>query len=687
MLFKLSVNNIRKSLRDYAIYFFTLIIGVSVFYVFNAIGGQAAYMQVTESRKDIIELLTTMLSGVSVFVAGVLGLLIVYASRFLMKRRNKEFALYMMLGMSKGRISTILLIETILIGLGSLGVGLIIGIGLSQLMSALVANLFEADMTAYQFSISSESVGKTVLYFGIMYLVVMIFNSVVISRLKLIDLIQSGKKSEQIKLKNLILCVLIFILAVIALGYAYYQVGWNSKGLNQQKMAVYIAIGAVSTFLIFWSVSGMLLKLIMSMKKVYFKNLNSFTFRQISSKVNTMVFSMTVICLMLFVTICTLSGAFTIRNSMNANLNAMCPVDIEIEYQELDHDTNREIAGDIISVYSHYGYDLTEKFSQYVDFHTYETKNFTFGDSLGSRLEELKQQFPFLEYETPEIFVKLSDYNALMRLYGREEFSLQDDEFILLCDFKSMKAVRDETLSIGTEISIFGHTLKSKYNECQDGFIDISSQHINAGIFVIPDNIADETFAGTGYLMANYQANTKEEKSRIEEICLTQNDTIRENLKNDIENGTMRNRFYMNLNTRIDIAEATVGLGAMITFLGLYIGLVFLIACGAILALKELSESVDSIPRYTMLRKIGVNESDISKSLFQQTGIFFLLPLLLACIHSVFGMKFATVFLEVFGTEEMAESIIATSIMILLIYGGYFLITYYCSKNIIKDRK
>ena len=146
-------------------------------------------------------------------------------------------------------------------------------------------------------------------------------------------------------------------------------------------------------------------------------------------------------------------------------------------------------------------------------------------------------------------------------------------------------------------------------------------------------------------------------------------------------------RGYFRLDTRIDIANASIGMGAIATFLGLYIGLVFLIACGAVLALKELSESVDSTPRYEILRKIGTDENDISKSLFQQTGIFFLLPLLLACIHSVFGMKFAIQVLEIFGTEGILKSVTITSVIILLIYGGYFLITYYCSKNIIKDRK
>ena len=300
MLFKLSLSNIRRSLRDYAIYFFTLIIGVSVFYVFNAIGSQSAMMRMTESQYEIIELLDTLLSGMSVFVAGVLGLLIVYASRFLMKRRNKEFALYMTLGMSKWKISAILLVETVIIGIGSLFVGLIIGIGLSQLMSALVANLFEADMSAYKFSISGEAIVKTAVYFAVMYLVVMFFNSIVVTRMKLIDLIQSGRKSEKISLKNPVLCVLLFIVSAVSLGYAYYNVSNQNSGMNNRKFIICIVIGCAATFCIFWSVSGMLLRIVMSMKNVYHHSLNSFTFRQISSKVNTMVFSMTVICLMLF---------------------------------------------------------------------------------------------------------------------------------------------------------------------------------------------------------------------------------------------------------------------------------------------------------------------------------------------------------------------------------------------------
>lgn len=684
MLFKLSFSNIRKSFRDYAIYFFTLIIGVAVFYVFNAIGEQTAFLKVSQNTNDIIELLKNMLNGISVFVSVILGLLIVYASRFLMKRRNKEFALYLILGMGKGRISAILLIETIIIGLGSLGVGLLIGIGLSQLMSTLVANLFEADMTEYTFMVSSDAIIKTAIYFGIMYLVVMIFNSFMISKCKLINLLQSGKKSEKLKLKNPVLCVIIFIVSVCALGYAYYTAGWKTNHIsNTGELGKLIAIGAVSTFLIFWSVSGMMLRVVMSMKKTYYKGLNSFTFRQISSKVNTTVASMTVICLMLFVTICTLSSAFSIRNSMNANLKEMCPADFELVWAEY-HDDELQYT-DVTQKFNDYGCNIEENFSESVHFHDYGDKNFTFADSLGSHLEEMKANYRYLDYETTENIVRLSDYNALMRLYGRKEITLNENEFALMCDFSGFKEIRDKTLKTDKEITVFGHTLTSKYNECQDGFIDISSQHLNTGLYIVPDSVVDENYAKKDYLIGNYNAGTKEEKQAVEDNINNKYKEFLKDYTSDINDPTIK--YGYSINTRIDISEATIGLGAMVTFIGLYIGLIFLISCAAILALKQLSDSVDSISRYEMLRKIGAEESDISKSLFRQTGIFFLLPLLLACVHSVFGMKFSTFILETFGTEKLAESIGFTSVMILLIYGGYFLITYFCSKSIIKSRK
>ena len=305
MLCRIALKNIKKSFRDYAIYFFTLVIGVSVFYVFNAIEDQTTFLIISNDRREMAEMLGTILSGLSIFVAAVLGLLIVYASRFLMKRRNKEFATYLLLGMGKGEIALIMFIETVIIGLVSLFIGLLIGTGLSQLMSAVVANLFEADMSSFKFIVSSGAIVKTILNFAMIYVVVIIFDTFMVGKTRLISLIQSARRGEKVRLKNPALCTVIFIAAAITLGYAYHMVLSRRLGIanmNMKELGIAIALGAVSTFFIFWSISGLLLRIVMLMRRTYFKRLNSFTVRQLSSSINTMVFSMSIICLLLFFT-------------------------------------------------------------------------------------------------------------------------------------------------------------------------------------------------------------------------------------------------------------------------------------------------------------------------------------------------------------------------------------------------
>ena len=689
MLCKLSLKNIKKSIKDYAIYFFTLILGVAIFYVFNALESQTVLMDVSSSTKEIIKLMMTMLSSVSIFVSFILGFLIIYASRFLMKRRNKEFGVYLTLGMSKRKISMILFFETLFIGFLSLIVGLGLGVILSQFMSLLVANMFEADLTKFAFVFSSSACTKTIIYFSIMYLIVMIFNTLSISKCKLIDLLQGAKKSETIKLKNPILCILIFIISCIILGRAYYIVAFDTLSLQYAKDIIKpILMGVVSTFFIFWSFSGLILRITQSSKKFYYKGLNSFTLRQFSSKINTTVFSTTIICLMLFVTICLLSSCLTIKNSMNANIKELAPVDVMFTtnmnmdkyYDNFrsygwndnqiknSHYTTKEM-------FSLFDFDITKYLRDYIEVNTYATPDLTMNHTLGSKLNQIRTSFPFLQYDTMESIMKISDYNKVARFYGNEEYSLNSNEYMIVADFKSMIEVRNIALENHETINLFGHTLKPKYDSCQDGFVEMSSNHINTGIIIVPDNVIDEDYLIQNHLIGNYKTQDKNEIIEIENNinALAKNSKSKEFL---LPSGT----------TKLAIKEATVGLTAMATFIGLYLGIIFLISSAAILGLKELSESSDNKERFRMLRKIGTDEKMINKALFRQIGIFFMLPLILALIHSVFGIKFAMVILEVFGDEQLLLSIIMTSVFIVFIYGGYFLITYYCSKNIIKER-
>ena len=681
MLFKLSLKNISKSIKDYAIYFFTLILGVAIFYVFNAIDDQSVMMKVSSTTAEIIKLMTNVLSGVSVFVSIILAFLIVYASRFLIKRRNKEFGVYLTLGMSKKKISLILFIETLIIGIVSLVVGLGIGFLLSQLMSILVANMFEADLTRFQFVFSTNACIKTLIYFSIMYFVVMIFNTINISKCKLIDLMHSNKKSEKIKLKNPLFCTIVFIISCIALGFAYYQVtGGIYKMANANSIFVPIGIGAVSTFFVFWSLSGLLLKIFISMKNIYYKGLNSFTLRQFSSKINTMTFSMTIICLMLFITICVLSSAMSMKISMTNNLKKLAPADVQIgkfiNVTDYEHYSEKQIEDSKISIYDtleKLGYDVDNKLKDIVKLDVYNFDNIDLKTSIGSYYDIAKDKYPLMPYNKKESIVKISDYNKIAKLFGLKEYTLNDDEYFIVANYSEYVEFRNEGLKAYTILNINEKKLKPKYDSCVEGFIAMNSTYSNMGVFVVPDNAVNDSMKKYEYLTANYNVTDINEKNlsekELSEIC-------KENSNNTV----------IDFDSKMTIKENSIGLGAMVTFIGLYLGIIFLISCAAILALKELSESSDNVEKFNMLRKIGVDEEMINKALFRQIGIFFMFPLLVAIIHSAFGIKFCNFLLSAFGAANLLSSIIGVAIFIVAIYGGYFLVTYICSKNIIKEK-
>ena len=684
MLFKISLKNIRKSLKDYTVYFFTLILGVAIFYVFNAIDSQSVMLDVRANVMDIIKLMNDMLSGVSVFVSCILGFLIIYASRFLIKRRNKEFGIYLTLGMSKRKISAILFFETLLIGIVSLVAGLVIGTILSQFMSVIVANMFDADMTKFKFIFSMKACVKTLIYFAIMYVLVMIFNTFSISRCKLIDLLNAGKKTEKVTMKNPVVCTIVFVIGVGILSYAYWMVTRGVRTLNTfDKIGIPIALGCVATFLIFWSVSGFMIRIFTSIKSVYYKGVNSFVLRQFCSKINTTVFSTTVICIMLFITISVLSAALSMKDSLSKDLDSMCPVDVQLAKYSYDamseayatsqdmNEKDREMLEDsklsIIETLNNSGFDAQKYFKDVAEYNVYNT-GLTVKDTLGDINTD---DYQFIA-DTIMPVMTIGDYNSVARLYGNSTYELNDDEYIIVADYKNMVMIRNQALKKGITLSVNGKEYKPRYNECKDGFVHIGVQNMNDGILVVPDNAVKPQQVRNMGLSADYRADTKEERYSIE----TQLDNLMKNISFQTS--------FISWNSRIDLVESSVGLGALVTFIALYLGIIFLISSAAILALRELSDSADNKERYGMLRKLGVDERMIDMALFKQIGIFFAFPLILALIHSVFGIKFINIILATMGMSSMAASIGLTLAFVAVIYGGYFLITYLCSRSIIR---
>lgn len=673
MLFKLSLRNLKKSFKDYTIYFLTLVLGVAIFYVFNALDSQGVMQSVSASTREIIQLMLAMLAGVSVFVSVILGFLIVYANNFLIRRRKKEFGVYLTLGMSRGAISRILLGETVLIGLISLGVGIVIGVFASQLMSILVARMFEADMSAYTFTFSPGAAGKTVVYFGIMYLLVILFNAAAISRYKLLDLLTAGRKNEKVRMKNPVVSGVLFVISLGLLGYCYLSVLGILGTLNRNRTLFLIFLGSAATFLFFWSLSGILLRVVQARRGFYLKDLNLFVFRQMNSRVNTMVFSMTVICLMLFMTIGVLSCGVSVNQSMTAEFEAMTPRDVCMtKGMEADERQSFEDAGKGIEEYLlGKGLALGEVLREgYTEVTSYVLPGLTWESTLGASKEQVMEQFPMLDWSQREEFVPLSAYNRMAECFGIPTYELGEDEYLLLCTFDPMKVIRDTALRAGASLTIGGRQYVPRFEESQDGYLSMNSSRSLLGLYVLPDSAFEdgEFVPYCNYLAGDYEADSEEEREVFE---------VR------IADATKRTPIYAF--SKIALRENSIGIGAIMTFIALYLGVIFLISSAAVLALKELSEASDNRDRYRILRELGADQGMVRGALFRQIGIFFLLPLLLAFVHAVFGVQFVNRMLVILNGGSQMGAILFTAVFIALIYGGYFWATYVGSRRIVEE--
>lgn len=655
-LFNISLKNIRKSFKNYLIFFITTIFGVAIFYVFNSLSDQAVMLKINESNVSLIDTLGSVMSVISVFVAVVLGFLIVYANTFLIKRRNKEFGIYLILGMGKVKVAAILIIETVVIGIISMAAGLIVGIAASQGMSILIANLFEADLTKFRFVVSKAAIMKTILYFCIMYGVVLILDIIVSGSRRLINLINSGKKGEKEINRNPVLCVIVFIIACILLGTAYYKVTAGMENIDSVAgVAAQIVKGIVGTFLLMFSISGLFLLLVRAKKKFYYKKLNAFTTREISSKINTAVFSAGIISLMMFFSICCLSTVFSVKKSIDNNIRKLIPVDIQYKTLHTRDAANDPPIDELVDKLVKDKSNLEDMFTVNI-YDMYDNDNFYY-----NRIYE---------------YMHVSEYNKVARRFGNEEIELKDDEYAVIGNMEQVIG-KNYLKPNGAVITINGKEYKPQSEDMHYGFVYIDNYENCYGMYIVPDDV---DFSNDNVHIEVLMADLKGDKK-------TYKDTNKKLYFDDVVYGAREGRYYMNVYCKYEIINRSTRLTVVLVFVGIYLGIVFIIAGAAILSLKLLSESVRNKEKYIILRKIGVDNRMIKKSVFTQCMIYFGLPLSVAVIHSVFGIQTCTKILGFYGKSGLLYSILVTALIIVLIYGGYALATYLGSIRILSEKQ
>lgn len=725
MLCKLAWGNVRRAGRDYLVYLLTLTLGVTVFYAFNTVSMQVDIAGIDE--EGLAQVMGSMLGDLTYFLAGVMAFLMVYANNFIMKRRKKEFGLYQVLGMGRGRVATIMALETVIVSVVAFVAGIVLGVGLSQLMTFFTASLFKTQIANFHFFFSVHAFNLTLACMLVMFVLTLLLNLRAMRRTKLIELMGAERRNESIKTRNPWIAIAIFAVGVVLVGVAYYRLlrdgfpltATDSKlqeAMNQ--FGITTAMVTVGTFALFWGLSGMLIKLLQSLRGVYWRGLNMFTVRQLAAKVNTVCFSMGVIAMLLFLAITSVTCGMSIANVMNENLERYNPVDVSQRYVYYTPDTldyykeyvnpsdeaDRMVPADTtVDLYPAWHgrdssadnndetgkkVDIADVAGEHVQIDSY--LSYPFGSSNPSVTpsemckimgEKLPKAFGGSNADTMGLFVTpASQYNKLRQMMGEEPVHIGHDQYLLTCDMGGeLVDLYTKYMAGGHALTLGGHTLKPATDKSDEDTAAIANSAMgsNPGTVVVADELLSQLNLQpySSSLLVNYKQGMDTTEA---------DESIKYTLLDDLLVDGKKPGSWGTFITRSEMYTQAAQMNGLISYLAIYIGFVLVVACAAILSIQQLSNVADGSRSYRVLAQIGCDDRQIRHSVMAQQAVFFLFPLAVGLAHSFVALKVIIELVSIFGNMSIGGTVGLTCAIFLAAYGGYFLVTYLMSAGMVQ---
>ncbi|MGI6754930.1 MAG: FtsX-like permease family protein [Atopobiaceae bacterium] len=698
MLLKLALGNVRRSARDYALYFVTLTLGVAVFYAFNTISDQAQFL--SESASLMVQFIGRGITGVTVFLALIMGFLMVYANNYLVKRRKRELGLYQVLGMTRRQVSIILTLETLVASVGSLIVGFLVGMVLSQILVFVTAALFNEVVRNFTFKISEHAIVFTLICYALIFVVMLIFNLISISKVSLTELMGSERTNEQVKVRSLPATIILGAAGIVLMAWAYVRL--TKDGLPVMSLDQYGAflittlMVSVGTLAFFYALSGILLRLGMSRKAHYLRGINMFTIRQLASRINTVSVSMGVVSLVLFLAITISSSGFGFQKVFTTNLEVAAPYDATIsamyvqdadgaqsverqDLQQLLVAKNDQLRGVIkgsaqIDTYYAYLFEGQEALSMSA---LAKASNQPLPKSMQAMADEGID---------PALYVMdASSFNAIQRLQGAEEIELNDNGYLFLVNnAEDNEKILQAALDHHVEIMLAGHALTPATSSVITGVRATYEDNIipsNTGTIVVPDSvIADAKVNPSDSTLAlNYAVSTQEGDKVVNQLAELESTSIVQTPKDG------RLLLYQ-VFTKTAAVQGSAGVGAIAAYLAIYIGFVLVVACAAILGVQQISAASDAAANYRLLSEIGVPREMELKSLRRQVGFSFALPLVVALAHAACALVQVMNVIKLFSGSGIIVYTVVSVVVFVGIYLMYFAVTYVMARGIVTAR-
>ena len=741
MLCKLAWGNVRRAGRDYLVYLLTLTLAVTVFYAFNTISLQT---ELAGIDPGVGRMLSSTLSGLTVFLACVMGFLMVYANNFIMRRRKKELGLYQILGTGRGRVALVMALETAFVSVAALVLGIAIGVALSQLMVFFTASLFKTTVSNFRFIFS---LGAFLLTAGCMvavFLVTLVFNLRAVAKSKVIELVRAGRQNEQIKMRNPWLSAIVFVIGAILVGIAYHRLLRDGMPLSNDNgefaaFGMTTGIVIVGTVLLFFGLSGFLLKVLQSARGLYWRGLNMFTLRQLSAKVNTVSFSMAIIAMILFLAITSVTTGMSIASAMTSQVENSTPADYSrvfnyfspLGVSVMNNDPDDEDAGKyaaasepvdmmktskqdiILAAGKETGdteggkpFDLASVAGKTLQLNMYDARPKEGEPAPGSKNGqpaayvtlaqlakkagvELSQGIVSSSGDTDSTSLQVmsaSGYNRYRAFRGLDPIDLGEDGYVLATDMgDTVSSIYNAALQQGIEIDIAGFKLRPVVDE-----VDVAAsawsngQGTNAGTIIVPDRVIEcaDLPLYMSSLLVDYRDGLSVEDGDAYVEQPRQYGLVGSSVAS--VDGHLVGFWGMEA-TRSTMIESMDNVNALISYLAVYIGFVLVVAAAAILTIQQLSSVADGGRSYRLLSELGTPTGSIQHSILAQQAVFFCFPLVVGIAHSVVALYVVIDLVRLFGNMNIGSMVWLTCAIFGVCYGGYFLLTYVMSKGMVRD--
>lgn len=674
MLNKLALRNVKRSFKDYLIYIITVTISFSLIFAFNLISFSDDLQELTKGMENF----KYAIMFVSVIVIFVIGWLINYTMNFMFEKRSKEFGTYMLLGIEKKDINKMFLTENIILGLIASVISFFGGILISVLLTSIVMNVFEMP---YKISLSVNyiSIILSFGYFVLIYVYALYRRNRQINKMKIYDMLYYEKTNEQTLLKQKNTKIISFILSIIVGVVGVFFVDYSCANFesNGFTIIIYLFIGIVlkmfSIYGITFTFSDFILNYVLKRNKLKYKNDNLFITRNFTSKVRTMGTTLGTLSLLTSMTFICMILAFVMKDAFENNVYQYTPYDIIVD-----------------TIYSEFGdkYDFSYKLDEYRE---YIKKHYTIVEEFSYDLYMLGDgtvdqndspiQFKIKELDNSnvlfqnDILIKLSDYNKLQELLGRTKLSLNSNEYFI----HGAKELKNELNGIKNE------NYKLNLKDVSLILKDVSYSNFSQGwgkygtyfIIVVPDEITNNLKVFNRFVIFDTKESTTEE--------------FYEMISNDLSRYKYQHEYYTEtidaIRVKGDYLAKNRSTMTIFSFSFLYLSLIFIAVVGTILAIQTLSDGTKYKYRYSLLKKIGVDEDSISKTIRKQVSINFIFPIIYPIIIAIISSISINKLLGSATSMEYTHiySLIYSLLIFSIVYFIYYLATYFRLKKDVEE--